>query len=130
MKNRGKNYLKASEKIEKGKLYSKEEAVLISLYQKYVCKIDELKRRRYDNEQQKIEAIRMLAADLSGFFGSYHNAFYWLVLKDKGVEFNIEDTLKKWNEIAEKVFGSTDMSNYYMCLFNENKKEIIEVLRK
>jgi large subunit ribosomal protein L1 len=27
MKNRGKNYLKASEKIEKGKLYSKEEAV-------------------------------------------------------------------------------------------------------
>jgi len=89
---------------------------LLSLEEKYGKDI---------NQMENIEEKRRYAMNLSGFFRSHHTGFYWRVLKKKNIKFDLEETLKKWDSIANRIFIYT---KGYIEDYEKDKKDIKLIL--
>jgi hypothetical protein len=77
---------------------------LLSLEEKYVKAVESLKPI-VDSEKRK-KKLRALESSFFGFLGSYENAAYWMVLKDKEKSFDLENTFRTWYRIVRDIIIS------------------------
>lgn len=80
---------------------------------------------RYLGEEGKNDG--KLYLKLLEHFGSHENAWYWLILREKNIPFDIDETFKVWDNVAIKVFGEKSVFYTYDYLLAKSKiKEKLE----
>jgi len=77
---------------------------LLSLEEKYVKAIESL--RSLADSEKRGKKLRALESSFFGFLGSYENAAYWMVLKDREKSFDLEDIFRMWYRIVRDIIIS------------------------
>src|SRR3989339_595988 len=87
---------------------------LLSLEEKYVNNVNKLDKKK-------------VAIEFNSLIESKETGFYWLYLKKKGVNFNLEEDYKVWDKIAKNVFIGD--KSWLFERYNKTKEKIKKIVK-
>lgn len=103
---------------------------LLSLEEKYVEAVEDLKS--LENRVEKEKSWGKIYGEILGEIESYDSGGYFLILKKKGIKFDLHELFIKWDSIVNKYPGqpSREWSEWGQERVKRVEKNIIEILKE
>lgn len=103
---------------------------LLTLEEKYVKAVEDLKV--VVNREEKEKSWGKIYGEILGEIESYDRGGYFLILKKKGIKFNLQEIFIKWDNIVNKYPGqpSKEWSEWGQERVKRVKKNIMKILKE